>query len=651
MNESAQLKRVLRFGVFQVDADAGELFKHGIKIKLQDQPFQVLIMLLDAAGEVVSREAIRQRLWPENTFVDFDHSLNIAVNKLRDALGDSADNPRFVETLPRRGYRFLVPVTVEGGFATAKLVGSPAPVQQPFSPTAKQPRLEKVPWEGRTTPEEASRAHAWGKLVIGALVVAVLLANWAWKYFGRSGTAPPAKRMVAVLPLENLSQDSKEEYFIAGLQEELISQIGRVQATQLGVIARTSVLQYKGSTKPIQQIGRELNVDYVMEGAVRRSGERIRITLQLIKADDQTQLWSEQYERMVADVISIQTDVARRVADALALELLPNQRAALERAATTDMGAYEDYLRGRFQWNQRTEDGFLRAIFYFEDALRKDPKFAQAYAGLADAYNLMGGYGFQPPSQAFPKAKAAAARALELNPELAEAHAALGFARFYFDWDWKGAEESFRRGLEANPNYPPVRQWYAEFLHAMSRFDQADAQFRWALELDPFSLALNDDVGWLLLSRKRNDEAITQFRKAQTLDPTWASGYTSLAFALARAGQTKEALAELDHYRQRSGDVLALHETLGYVRALAGDRNGAGESLGVLRQHSNTVYVSPYSIALVHVALNEKSAAVAELRRGLQGKAPWLVWLKSHPEWDALRSEPAFRELLREVGF
>ena len=635
MTEKIPSKRILRFGVFQVDTRSGEVFKHGIRLKLQDQPFQVLLMLLERPGEVVARDEIRQRLWSENTFVDFDHSLNIAINKLRDCLGDSADNPRFIETLPRRGYRFLAPVISEE-------------LNPPQAPAPASPRLETETWEGRNTPEEVRQAHHRIKLALFALVALVAAVSWAWSSLQTSRLAPSVgKRMLAVLPFENLSGDAGEEYFISGLHDELISQLGRMHSAQLGVIARTSVLQYANTRKPIQEIGRELSVDHVLEGTVRRAGGRIRISVQLVQVSDQNTLWSEQFEREAADVVGIQTEVARRVADSLAIELLPSGRAALERAATSNMGAYEDYLRGRFHWNQRTEPDFLRGVAYFEDAIRKDPQFAQAYAGLSDCYNLLGGYGFLPPAQAYPKAKAAAGKALEIDPGLAEAHAAMAFAQFYFDWDWHGAQTSFQKAMRANPNYAPALQWYGEFLHAMGRLEESEAAFRRALEMDPFSLALNDDLGWVLLSRKQTDAAIEQFLKTQRLNPAWYSG---LAFALARAGRTAEALRELEQIQKLSGQNIALIETRGYAHALAGNRVRALEALADLRARARGSHVSPYSLALIQTALGEKHKALDELERALAQREAWLPWLKSHPEWDPLRSEPRFQAILKQLA-
>ncbi len=657
MAEGQTTKRVLRFGVFEVDTHACELFKHGIRIKIQDQPFQVLLMLMERSGEIVSREDLRQRLWQEQTFVDFDHSLNIAVNKLRDCLGDSADNPRFVETLPRRGYRFLVPVTVVKeevlDFPARPLPRPPATRAKPAEP-ADEPESVAIPvGEDMDEPAPPPGRFKWTLqrigIAVGVVVVLILmvLSAQVWR---QPRNSPGKKLMLAILPLESLSKDPGEEYFISGLHDEMISQLGRMHASRLGVIARTSVLQYVNSRKSIQEIGRELNVDYVLEGTVRRSGDRIRITVQLIKVSDQTPMWSEQFERMVADVIGIQTDIARRVSESLALELLPGEREEMERAATSNPGAYEAYLRGRYNWNQRTEDGFLKAIVYFEDAAAKDAQFAPAYAGLADCYNLIGGYGFQPPVQAYPKAKAAAEKALSLNPNLAEAHAAIGFANFYYDWDWAASEKSFQRALAANPNLSTAHQWYGEYLHAMGRLEEAEAQFRRALEMDPFSLALNDDLGWLMLSRKRNDEAIEQFRKTQGLDPSWTSGYTSMAFALARAGKAAAALEEMEKLRRASGESTAYLETLGYVQALAGQKTEAVNTLKQLVGRTPSLHISPYSTALIQLGLGEKTKALDELERGLQLHESWMPWLKVHPEWDALRNEPRFQALLRSLN-
>ncbi len=632
--------QVFRFGVFQADARSGELFKHGLRIRLQDQPFQVLLALIESPGEVVTREDLRKRLWPDNTYVDFDHSLNIAINKLRDALGDAAGNPRFIETLSRRGYRFLAPVQ-----ATAE----DPPAATRSSGTAPPP-----PSPGRTA------AGGWTRAVILATALLAALAGARWlapRILGSGPPRQPHRQMLAVLPFENLTQDAGQEYFINGLTEEIIAQLGRMRAARLGVIARTSVQQYRGAQKPVAQIGRELNVDYVLEGSVRlmraRPGQhpadRVRIAVQLVKAADQVQLWSEQFEREVADVFAIQTDVARRVADSLALELLPAEEAALGRAATADMAAYEAYLRGRFYWNRRTEEDFLKGVVYFEDAIRRDPKYAQAYAGLADCYNLLGGYGFQPAVRAFPQAQAAAARALELNPALAEAHASMAFTQFYFEWNSAGAEQSFRRAIELNPNYAPARQWHGEFLHATGRLEEAAAELRRALELDPFSPAINDDLGWVLLSQGKVRPAAEQFRATLQLDPRWPSAHLSLSFALAREGHFAEALAQVERARELVGDSMAVVEGRGYAHALAGRKAEAERAARTLETRRRTAHISAYNLALIYTALGRKEQALRVLETGLQQREIWLVWLKTHPEWDGLRDEPRFAEILKRI--
>jgi TolB-like protein/DNA-binding winged helix-turn-helix (wHTH) protein/Flp pilus assembly protein TadD len=650
--------QVFRFGVFQADTRSGELFKHGLRIRVQDQPFQVLLALLESPSEVVTREALRRRLWPQNTYVDFDHSLNIAINKLRDALGDSADNPRFIETLPRRGYRFLAPVQI------AAAQPSPAEAEKPQA--GSRPSPAPAPSAAAVSLPAPHPQHIAGRPWVRGIILAVLIlaglgaARWlAPRILGSTASVQPHKQMLAVLPFQNLTEDPAQEYFISGLTEEIIAQLGRMRATRLGVIARTSVQQYRGAQKPIAQIGQELNVDYVLEGSVRlmrarpgqRAPDRVRIAVQLVKASDQVQLWSEQFEREVADVFAIQTDVARRVADSLALELLPAEATALGRAATSDMAAYEAYLRGRFYWNRRTEEDFLKGVVYFEDAIRRDPKYAQAYAGLADCYNLLGGYAFQPPARAFPKAQAAAARALELNPALAEAHASMAFTQFYFDWDWKGAQESFRRAIQLNPNYAPARQWHGEFLHASGRLEEAAAELRRALELDPFSLPLNDDLGWVLLSQGKHRAAIEQFRATQQLDPRWPSAYLSLAFALARDNRHMEALAQIERARELVGDPMSVVEVRGYVNALAGHQQDAAKAIRTLEERRRTIYVSLYNLALIHTGLGQKEEALNVLEAGLKQREIWLVWLKTHPEWDSLRREPRFAEILKRVGF
>ena len=431
MGEFPASVRSVRFGVFEVDLRNGELKKKGTRIRLQGQPFLLLVTLLKQRGEVVTREELRRTLWPEDTFVDFDHSLGSAANKLREALGDSATNPRFIETLPRRGYRFIAPFEPIGEIEGTPAVSEPPDQQRPTS--GDLPMVGDAASADRTAevPARRSLPSSW-RILAGA----VFLMSAGFVVFALLRSRQPALvRSLAVLPLENLSGDPSQEYFSDGMTDELISELGQI--AELRVISRTSVMTYKGARKPLPQIARELNVDAVVEGTVLRSGNSVRITAQLILASNDEHLWARSYEVGLRDIFSVQKQVARSIAEQVRIKLNPIEQTQLGRLKAVNAEAHEAYLKGRYFWNKRTADGLKKAIDYFNQAIEKDPIYAQAYSGLADSYALMGDweYGVLAPMEAFPKAKAAASRALALDNTLGEAHTSLAFVMDLFDWD------------------------------------------------------------------------------------------------------------------------------------------------------------------------------------------------------------------------
>src|SRR3984957_2536478 len=418
MHEAHQFRGRLRFGVFELDLRSGELRKHGLRVRLQEQPFRLLEMLLERPGEVVTREELQKRLWPADTFVDFDHGLNKAINKIREALGDSAESPRFVETVSRRGYRFLAevkdadaPSVLRSASATqSQFAAEPSAVVE----LAGKPAIAKG----------HSLSLAWKVSALTLLVLVVFVGAWKFHSWKRPSLVI---RSLAVLPLESLSSDASQDYFADGMTDELISHLGKISA--LRVISRTSVMTYKHAHKPLPQIARELNVDAVVEGTVVRSGDQVRITAQLIQAVTDKHLWSQSYEGDIRNTLALQNQVASAIADQIRINLNPQERAALKTAKVVDAEAYQSYLKGRFFWNKRTADGLRAALAYFNQAIEEDPKCAQAYSGLADTYALLGDwqYAVMTTKEALPKAKAAAVRALELDNAPGEAHPSLPF--------------------------------------------------------------------------------------------------------------------------------------------------------------------------------------------------------------------------------
>src|SRR5712692_5618949 len=451
---------VYRFGVFQVNLAARELRKHGVRVRLPGQPFCILSMLLEKPGEVLTREEMRQRLWAADTFVDFEHSLNSTIKKLRSALGDSAENSRYIETIPRVGYRFIAPVE-EGSPKGHATKDAPVAAKDSSVPAAVELLTER----------------RWPILLgISIVLIAALTGYFQWS---RTRVRPPpssGRLMLAVLPFENLTGDAGQEYFSDGLTEEMIAQVGRFDPQRVGVIARTSVMHYKHTQEPLGQIARELGVQYVLEGSVRRDPDKVRISAQLIQVKDQTHLWARQYDRELSSLLSLQGEIAQEIADEFELTLgthkpaIPISQTALSPQA---FEAYDLYLKGQYFWNKRTVQAFQQGIDYFQQAIAKDPSYARAYAGLADSYALLGAYSLAPQTEFMPKARAAALKALQIDETLAEAHTALALITENYDWDWQTAEKEYRRAIELNPNYATAHHWYAEYLTWLGRFDEA----------------------------------------------------------------------------------------------------------------------------------------------------------------------------------
>jgi TolB-like protein/DNA-binding winged helix-turn-helix (wHTH) protein/Tfp pilus assembly protein PilF len=629
---------IVRFGVFEVDLHAGELRRKGSKMKLQEQPFQLLAMLLEHPGEVVTREEIHRKLWPSDTFVDFEHSINAAIKRLREALGDSADNPRYVETLTRRGYRFIAPV--EGAVA-------------PVSPPAGSVGAGLAPPAGA---QQAALLRRWWPALAAvafvaiAAVVALNIAGLRDRLLtfagARHGVPLPKIESLAVLPLANLSGDPEQEYFADGMTDELITSLGKIGA--LRVISRTTVMHFKGAKKTLPEIARELNVDAVIEGSVLRSGDRVRISAQLIHAATDQHLWAETYDRDLRDILALQSDVARAIAGEIKSKLTPAEQARLAKVRPVNPEAYELYLRGRYFWNKRAEETVKKSLDYFEQAIRRDPGSALAYAGLADSYIILGSYEYLPPKEAYPKAKAAAQRALEIDRTLAEAHASLGRFGIEYDWDWSASEEEYKRAIELNPNYATAHHWYADYLAWVGRHNESLVEIERARQLDPLSLIINTVVAISLSYARRYDEAIEQFHRTLEIDSNFAVAHLYLADAYAQTSHFPEAIAEAQKAVSLSGAAPVFVADLARVYAVAGNRAAANRLLKDVLRRS---YVPKYHVAMVHIALGKHQEALDWLDKAAEDRSPQLVLLKVDPGLDPLRSDPRFQDLLRRMNF
>ncbi len=639
MQEDLHLRARLRFGVFELDLRAGELRKHDLRVRLQEQPFQILAMLLEHPGEVVTREELQKKLWPADTFVDFDHGLNKAISKIREALGDSAESPRFIETVARRGYRFLAEVkpadaTPVGGLELATKL----PPELVF--------VDRADLEGKSAkPRQLLPSLGWKISALVLLLVTASLAAWKLYSWNRPS---PVIRSLAVLPLESLSNDASQDYFADGMTDELISDLGQISA--LRVISRTSVMTYKHARKRLPQIARELNVDAVVEGTVLRSGDQVRITAQLIEASTDKHLWSQSYEGELRDTLALQNQVARAIADQIRINLNPHEQAALKNVRVVDTQAYESYLKGRYFWNKRTADSLKVALAYFNQATEEDPKYAQAYSGLADTYALLGDwqYAAMTPKEALPKAKAAAIKALELDNTLGEAHNSLAFCLDGFDWDFGSAGNEFRRAIELNPGYATARHWYAWHLSLLGRYDEAIAEMRKAENLDPLSLIIKADLAELLVLAHSFDESIRQSRKTIEMDPNFALAHNQLAQAYLAKHMNEEAVAELRKAVQLSDGSPTSIANLARAYVAAGKRSEAQDLLSNLKKRSSPSSSYAAEISVIYAALGDTDQAMIWLKRGYDERFNPGVLLR--PGFDPMRSDPRFEDLVRRIG-
>ena len=609
---------IVHFGVFQLDLKGHELLKAGVKVKLQDQPFRVLALLVDRAGQVVTREEFRQKVWPTDVYVGFDQGLNNAIKKVRDALGDSADSPRFIETVDRHGYRFVAPI-------------SAVPAR------SSQPRLHFG--------LRALRKTALIGLTAASLIAA--LAYWAWRESAMHA-GPSEKVILAVLPFDNLSRDSDQEFFSDGLTEEMIAQLGKLNPEQLTVIARGSVAKYKGSRLAVDQIGKELHADYLVQGSVRRASDRVRITVQLIRVRDQTDLWAESYDRELKDVLALQDSVARTIANQIHIALTPGRQTRLASRANLDPEADEAYLKGRYYWNKRTADGLQKALIYFQQAIDKDPAYGAAYSGLADCNSGLAWHGFKSPAEALPKAYAAALKAVEIDPQSAEAHASLGLV-LHHRWDWAGAEAEFKRALQLDPRYANAHHWYGDNLSVKGRHDEALLEAKQALELDPLNLMIGTWVGLRYYLARKYDLAIEQSRNTVELDPNFAASHLLLGESYVQLGLHEQGLAELQTAASLSGDSPLYLAQVAVAHAAAGRKTEAVRIIAQLQTTSGTRYVSPYGLAQIYAALNDKEQTFNWLHMAYDDRAVWMSYLAVDPVFDGFRSDHRFQDLLRRL--
>ncbi len=590
----------MRFGIFELDRRSGELRRQGRRVALGEKPLQLLLALLDRPGDVVLREELQERLWPPGVHVDFERNLNTAATNLRSVLGDAAASPRFIETVPKRGYRFIAPV--EGGGETA-----PAAGRRPL------------------------RA-----LIVGLGTGLALAAGWALLPKSAPTPAPTSRQLVAVLPFTDLSPEPGASYLSDGLTEELIAELGRLRPDRIGVIARMSAMSYKDTDKRADEVARELGADLLVEGSLRRADGRVRMIVQLVRPSDQTQLWSTTFEEATDDLLEVQVDLAARAAQALAATLLPNEPAPSVPPPVRNAEAFDAYLQGRYEWNRFEGDGYRAALEHLQRAVELEPTYALAWAGLADAHNLLA-FDESAPAERFPQARAAAERALELDPESAEAHNALAFVRLYRDFDVERAEASFARALELNPNLAMAHHWRAGALAALGRTDDAVASMRRAVELDPRALSVLSDLGWYLIFADRYEEAVTECRRTLAIKEGY--GWASLCLFEAHyvQGQSKEALeVEMLRLRQQGAPSERLEQfaSLYPESAIQAIFDYHLEQLEAAEEITD-----PIAMALGLLRTGDRDGATGWLERAVEERNGWVLFLEVDPRFDRLRNQ------------
>lgn len=641
MPDQAQSNSVRRFGSFEIDLHSAELRKRGMRLRLSGQPFQVLAILIERSGDLVTREELRSKLWSADTFVDFDHGLNNAVARIREVLDDSSDAPRYVETVPRHGYRFVAPI------ADAPPATQPAPSESKPSPERKV---------GSAAAPDHAVAHGKNRLpftrggaLFGGAVVLILIGFAVFLTRGgkdATRTNQPAIRSLAVLPLKNLSGDPTQEFLADGMTEALIGRLSMIRGIR--VISRTSVMRLKDTKLSAPDIAKTLQVDALVEGSVIREGNRIRVYAQLIRGATDEHFWSETYDRELPDVLSLESDVAQSVARKVEVTVTGDERSRLVAARHVSPDVYESYLKGQFARGNSREE-IEQSIAYFQDAISKDPTFAPAYVGLAYAYDgLSGSFVGVPTRETRPKVIRAARQALDLDPNIADAHALLGRV-FRKQFQWADAAEEYKQALALNPNSSVALLEYADWLTAHGRLDEALAWARSARELDPLGSA-GARIGWILFHARRYDESIRELRSFLAVHPNDAGTHLLLAFPMIANGHAEQAIPDLEKTASLMNRSPGALELLATANARAGHRAEALRLIDELKRRQQTGYVQATSFINPNLALGNYDEAFVWFDRAYQEREGILQWLKVHPFFDPVRDDPRFKDLLRRVG-
>ena len=636
----------VKFGEFELDSAAFELRRKGRPVRLERLPLEFLMLLVTRKGELVTRDEIVRRLWGDGVYIDTNTAVNVVVRKARQALRDDAESPKFLLTVPSKGYRFVGTVEEEAILPDTAVAVEPVPappvetLPNPETGSNKKGRLR--PW------------MAWAALGVLAFTAVVL----GLTYLRRPTNASTRRIMLAVLPFKNLSGDPNQEYVVDGLTEETITDLGQMSPAQMGVIARTSAMAYKNTDKTVSQIGRELGVDYVLEGSVRSEGGKARVSAQLIRVSDQTHLWAKNYDRGLKNLLEIEDELGQTMAQQVLVNLSPQRRIELSKMRTADPEAYDLYLKGRYYWNQRTPPGIKQSVGYFQQAIAKDPDFALAYAGLADAYNLSNIVGLFSAKESLPRAKEAAIKAIDLDPSLAEAHAALGMVKSHYDFDLPGAQKEFLKAIELNPNSSYAHFFYSNcYLMPVGRRVEAIAENKKALELDPLSLPINNFLGVTYAYAGDYEKSYEQFQHTIKMDPTFPLAHLYLSGVLQYEGRYKESIQEFQKSQLLSGSDPedAAREAAGRLEAFnnGGEKGFWQHVLEEMLQAEKRGQPQPEAslIAAAYAMAGDKDNAFEWLNRAYeQREGQAITLLKYDPYFKNLHGDPRFTALLQRLG-
>ncbi|MGC2636639.1 MAG: winged helix-turn-helix domain-containing protein [Acidobacteriaceae bacterium] len=650
-SEPAKIHRTIRFGgKFEVDPVLCELRQSGKVLRLERIPMAILVLLIHERDRVVSRQEIADGVWGKEAHFDIDNSINGAIRKIRRVLRDDSDKPQFIQTVAGRGYRFIARVETEEPEAPVQ----PAiPIRETGSAAESAPVLLQGVDDRDSAAKSRLRSLQWwtGLAALTAVLIAAMFYVWHRRQ-ARRDTAPEEVRL-AVLPFQNLTGDANQDYFSDGFTAEMISQLGSLDPKRLAVIARTSVMHYKDAPMSLREIERDLNVQYVLEGSVRRDDRQVRITAQLIQASDQKDLWAREYNRPAQDTLAIQSEIALEIADEIQSTLggrKPVTKTTRNSGSPQEYHAWDLYLQGRYWWNQRNEQGIRQAAEWFQRSVTADPDFAPGYAGLADSWALMSSYGYVQAKIYMPQARTAALKALQLDPLLAEAHTSLALIAENYDWDWPTAEREFRRAIELNPSYATAHQWLAECLSYEGRFGEALEESEIARRLDPLSLIIAADNGAIYYFARRYNEAEARFQSVLQIDPNFGRAHMILAVQV-QQGHYREALADLQGWKRDGNDPWAYA-----MDALVYGRSGDPvRARAALRRLQDEIRTSPIDTAPLlsdaYAGVGDREKWLACLEQAVAQRSSLPTTFKVDPLFDPLRSDLRFQKMLRQAGF